>query len=65
MAALVNKVQGGIVLDSQEDMSKIIAWLGDKSMLDEQGKYGYLAFRQSSEENADRLVSAYHKALRS
>ena len=65
MAALVNKVQGGIVLDSEEDMSQIIAWLGDKSMLAEQGKYGYLAFRQSSEENADRLVSAYHKALHS
>ena len=65
MAALVNKVQGGMVLNSEDDTNRIVAWLRDSSMLDEQGKRGYKAFSQSSEQNANRLVSAYHKALRS
>ena len=63
MAALVNKVQGGMVLNSEDDTNRIVAWLRDSSMLDEQGKRGFKAFSQSSEQNAYRLVSAYHKAL--
>ena len=53
------------MLNSEDDTNRIVAWLRDSSMLYEQGKRGFKAFSQSSEQNANRLVSAYHKALRS